>query len=616
MPGIGGFTGADPLAGAGGLLGEMRRRLRRHDWYRTASHIDPQGRVEVTRVSLGDALDAPGIAVGADARSAALLDGEVHGTSVGDAQAELLARSGDDRPLAAYLRGLHGMFAAAIWDAPRRRLLLLTDRFGMKPLYYAHVPGRFVFASEIKALLADPAVHRSLDRQGLADFFAYGQLLRDNTFFAGIRTLPGGAWLEFRLDDDRVRTDRYWTLGTGPRGGPLGDDEHVERLAQAFKAAVERRLTEGAAVGLSLSGGLDARTILGVIDESRYPTTTVCVGIPGSIDQKAARRMASITGSRHHDITLDTRFLAQFEQHLLELVSLTDGHYLSQVISVPTLSRYRELGVEVLLRGHGGELLHMSKAYNFSMDSEALAVANEGALEAWLRRRLRGWMLDGVEGSPIAGMTRSELDERADVSLRACLDEARQVEPLVHRIWHLFISQRLRRETAMAMLEYGQYLRVRLPYLDNDVVEVLFDMPPRLKQDDYLQARMLERFRPAFLDIVNANTGTRVGASALRRRASTLRKRVLAKLGVAGYQPYERLGLWLKRELRPLVERVLLADRCLDRGVLDPDVLRKTLGAHFESRANHTYAIMAMLIVEAGQRLLMDDSGRVAPLHT
>jgi hypothetical protein len=260
----------------------------------------------------------------------------------------------------------------------------------------------------------------------------------------------------------------------------------------------------------------------------------------------------------------------------------------------------------VLLRGHAGELLHMSKAYNFSMDEEALGIRDAGTLEAWLGRRLRGWMLDGVAGSPLAGMSRTELEERNDVSLRACLEDARDVEPVPHRIWHLFITQRLRRETAMAMLEYGQYLRVRLPYLDNDVVEALLEMPPSLKQGERIQAAMLARFRPAFLDIVNANTGTRIGAGQLRRVLSTLRTRVLAKLGVPGYQPYERLGLWLKRDLRPLVERVLLDERCADRGVLHPDTVRSTLSAHFDGRANHTYAIMAMLIVEVGQGMLLD----------
>jgi len=612
VPGLCGFTGPDPLSRNGGLLDEMVRRLRRYDWYRSDRHVDPVARVELARVSLGDRLDAPGLAAAPDGRGAAVLDGEVYGTSDADAQRTLLALSGDDRALEAHLRGLHGMFSAAIWDAPRRRLLLCNDRFGMKPLYFAHLPGRLVFGSEIKAILADPGVPRGLDMQGLADFFGYGQLLRENTFLEAVHTLPAAGWLEYHPDTDRLDLRRYWRLAsTGPRQGEPAERQ-LERLGDLFKAAVDRRLDEGVSLGVSLSGGLDARTILAAIDEERHPTATLCLGIEGSIDQSAARRMAAVTGSRHHDITLGTEFLSRFEEHLLHEVSLTDGHYLSQVITVPTLPVYRELGIDVLLRGHAGELLHMSKAYNFSMDEEALSIRDERALEAWLARRLRGWMLDGVEGSPLVGMTRAELDERADASLRACLDEATDVEPVVHRIWHLFITQRLRRETAMAMLEYGQYLRVRLPYLDNDVVEALFEMPPSLKQAERIQAAMLARFRPAFLDIVNANTGTRIGASQLQRALSTLRTRVLAKLGVPGYQPYERLGLWLKRDLRPLIERVLLDERCADRGMLDPHTVRSTLSAHFDGRANHTYAIMAMLILEVGQGMLIDaDRGEI-----
>src|SRR5204863_9327904 len=146
----------------------------------------------------------------------------------------------------------------------------------------------------------------------------------------------------------------------------------------------------------------------------------------------------------------------------------------------------------------------------------------------------------------------------------------------------------------------------RLPYLDNDLVDELFAAPPELKLGDAIQAHILRRRRPDFLGVVNVNTGTVVGAGRVRRAVCNFRRRVLAKLGVKGYQPYERLGLWLRRELRPLVMRLLLSDRCLGRGVFDADTLRAVVDDHLHRRKNHTYLLLALMIFETGQRQFVD----------
>src|SRR4029077_713896 len=96
--------------------------------------------------------------------------------------------------------------------------------------------------------------------------------------------------------------------------------------------------------------------------------------------------------------TLDSQFLADFGRHMRDVVHLTDGQYQCQCIVMPTLPLYRRLGIEVLVRGHAGELMHMTKAYNFSLDSEAMAVTG-ATVEGWLWRHLQAHMLDGVEGA-------------------------------------------------------------------------------------------------------------------------------------------------------------------------------------------------------------------------
>jgi asparagine synthase (glutamine-hydrolysing) len=263
------------------------------------------------------------------------------------------------------------------------------------------------------------------------------------------------------------------------------------------------------------------------------------------------------------------------------------------------------LGIQFLLRGHAGELMHMTKAYSFSLDREALAIRDERGLEDWLFRHLQTYMLEGTEGRLFAPAHRAQMADLARESLRDCLAESAGMTPPLHRIWHLFLSQRLRRETALSLMKFGSLVETRLPYLDNELVEALFAAPPELKLDEAIQAHILGRRRPAFLKVRNVNTGTRMGASKAQRLFGKLRQKVLAKLGVRGYQPYERLGLWLRRELRPLVAKLLLSERCLGRGLFDPQTVRQVVQRHNDG-GNHTFLILAMMIYEMGQREFVD----------
>jgi hypothetical protein len=133
-----------------------------------------------------------------------------------------------------------------------------------------------------------------------------------------------------------------------------------------------------------------------------------------------------------------------------------------------------------------------------------------------------------------------------------------------------------------------------------------------LKLGEDIQAHILGRRRPDFLGVTNVNTGTRVGAGAWAKAVSHFRMRVLAKLGVKGYQPYERLGLWLRRELRPLVQKLLLSDRCLGRGLFDPQAVRAVVDAHLSGRHNHTFLLLTLMIYETGQREFLDGDAPAA----
>jgi asparagine synthase (glutamine-hydrolysing) len=298
------------------------------------------------------------------------------------------------------------------------------------------------------------------------------------------------------------------------------------------------------------------------------------------------------------------------------MVRLTDGQYLSQCIVMPTLPIYRKLGVKVLLRGHAGELMHMHKAYNYSLDADALGLRSEADLEAWLARRLQAYILRGVDRPLFRGERQEEIASLARASLRQSLVDSSDEPNPVQRLWRCFVSQRLARETVLSLMKFRSVVEVRLPYLDAELIDLLLAAPVELKLSETIQTHMLQRLNPAFLRVPNSNTGAPVGASPLHRKAASLKMRVLAKLGAPGYQPYERLGLWLRREIAPLVRKILLADECLDRGVFNPETVRSVVANHLDASKNHTFLLMALLVFETGQRRLNQQSLNPEPSAT
>jgi asparagine synthase (glutamine-hydrolysing) len=623
MPGIFGLIDTNPAADVAAISAVMAGRMRHYPWYLEHCHVDISAGLALGRISLGIVNTAEQPARNEDGSLWAVMEGELYDYEPqrreltraghqfrGDSHVELLLHGYEDEGMA-YFRRLNGTFAAAIWDAEGQRLVLVTDRFGMKPLYYAAPGGKLVWASEIKAVLADPGVSRRLNPRGIAQFFSFGHFFGDDTLLDSVRVVPAAGWLTYSPVSGRLDLRRYWSLDSVAGAPEAPGADALDRIDEAFQRAVDRRVGGGRGLGISLSGGLDARTIFAAVDHERVPLTSVSIGVEGSLDHVSATRIAEIANRPHHQYHLEGGFLSRFEEHMRRMVHLTDGHYLCQCIVMPSLPVYRELGIEVLLRGHAGELMHMNKAYNFSLDRRVLAVRGEDELQEWLFRRLSAYMVGAVTDPLFALFPGGSAAGVARDSLQDCLRESAGVDPLIHRVWHLFISQRLRRETALSMTEFGSLMETRLPYLDHDLVEALLAIPPEMKLGDQIQSHILRRRKPEFLDVVNSNTGARLGAGALERSLAKGRLKVLAKLGVRGYQPYERLGAWLRKELRPLVDRLLLSGPSLERGIFDPRAVRAVVDQHASGRRNHTFMILALMIFETGQRELVDGAGAV-----
>ena len=552
MPGICLRACGQPSATIEHDLSEMLAALCHHEGYRVERWADDARHIALGRVSLGFVNTATQPVHSSDRRHTAVLAGELYdvaelsrqlnikSVSGGPSHAELLLagylQHGDD-----FLRRLNGIFAGAVWSADNQSLTLISDRFGMKPLFYVHRPGRLTAAAEIKSLLLDHDVPRGEDLGGMAQFFSFGHLFGDSTLLESVRVLPPASILTYNLRTDQLALRRYWALPTGEQSGEsVGQQSEASWLAaidEAFVAAVERATADNDHLGLALSGGLDARSVLAAVDTRRTRLKSISLGVPGSLDHRCAAKLAALSGCEHFQYNLDGSVCDSdsYRRSLQRMVHLSDGQYLDQAIVMPMLPTIQKLGMQVLLRGHAGELMHMNKAYNFSLDAAAWEIRDDAGLEQWLMSRLCGWMLNGVPEPLLCRATSAQVQELARTSLRQCLAESADVKPTVHRIWHLFIRQRLARETSISLAMINSVAETRVPILDARLIELLLTAPPQMKVGDAIQTFMLRRHRPELLGVVNANTGAPMGAGPLRQKLATLKMKVLAKLGVPGY---------------------------------------------------------------------------------
>lgn len=261
---------------------------------------------------------------------------------------------GDD-----FVTRLRGMFAFAIWDAKRRRLLLARDRFGVKPLYYAEGGGRFAFASEIKPLLeALPGLPRRASLSALRQLFAVGFIPSPLTAFEGISKLPAAHFLIFENGKAAIRP--YWQLRYPPNGEHLKIDSHTaaEQFVAQLKEAVDAWRLSDVPVGSLLSGGVDSASLAALLAElSGGQIHTFTIGFTAATHDESAlaREAARAIGSHHHELTFST---GDFDR-LPEILRHLEEPQCSAT-SVPIYMLYkacREAGFKVIMTGEGADEL-------------------------------------------------------------------------------------------------------------------------------------------------------------------------------------------------------------------------------------------------------------------
>ncbi|HJT65948.1 MAG TPA: asparagine synthase (glutamine-hydrolyzing) [Pyrinomonadaceae bacterium] len=261
------------------------------------------------------------------------------------------------------LAGIHkwnGMFAVGAWDPREKKLVLIRDRMGVKPLYYFYDGKTFLFASEIKAILASGLVERSINRQALWDYLTFRFVPGPETIWTGIRKLPPAHFLEFRPGQAPVET-RYWQSDVNHQNGSgnhYSEEQLDKEFAELFLDSVRLRLeASDVPVGVMLSGGLDSSAVAAAAIElghRNFHTFSVGFEQGGYYSELPyAKQVADHVGANYHEVVIGQK---EFLEMLPELVYYSDEP-LCDLASVPLLavSRLAQQNVKVVLSGEGSD---------------------------------------------------------------------------------------------------------------------------------------------------------------------------------------------------------------------------------------------------------------------
>ncbi len=512
------------------------------------------------------------------------------------------------------LEKLRGMFAFALWDQKTKTLFLARDRVGIKPLYYSLTGSAIVFASEIKAILADPAINRELAPEIIDRFLTFLYVPGEETLLKGISKLAPGHYL--LIKDGKATIRQYWDLQFfKPSACPSLKDAENE-LSNLLAEAVELHMIADVPVGVLLSGGVDSTAVLSCAAErtnKEISSYTVGFSDPGVADERPYAKLAAETfGSRHHDMTIGAgdfaEFLPRYVWHMEEPVCEPPA------IALYYVSKFAANYVKVLLSGEGGdEAFAGYNNYRSIMWLERLKhiwpAANGAA--SWGLSQINSWVHSArvAKYVPLVSATFPDyyysrtstpyrysgngIGELYSADFVNSIDREYTVEP-IRRLFATVkdksvLDQMLYIDTKTWLpddllikadkMTMANSLELRVPLLDHRILEFAASLPPHYK---------LKGFTLKY--IWKKALSKRVPDRILKRRK-------------AGFPvPYE---FWLRNNFRNQIRAILTDRKTIERGYFQKTAVEKLINANSD-RGAYPKEVFSLVALELWHRMFLD----------
>jgi asparagine synthase (glutamine-hydrolysing) len=523
---------------------------------------------------------------------------------------------------------LNGMFAFAIWDDRERTLTLARDRMGIKPLYYAHLHGKdgasFIFASEVKAILATGLLERAIDPEALNQFLTFLWTPDPHTLFRGIRKLPPAHVLTLRADDD-LSVREWWDVSFDEIEEGRTEEWWQERTLETLDRVVSMEMVADVPLGSFLSGGIDSSSIVALMKNHSggRKVSTYTIGIEASDlrydiipdDVAWARRVGELLSTDYHEIMLRPNVA----DLLPKLVYHMDEPAIDMAIPSYLVSQAARETLTVMLSGMGGDEVFAGYPRQMAMKIASALDPVPALLRRPLMRTVANILPGGLPGKLTAPLRNAKKFAKSaaldfenrylgygtyftdEAKNRLYTDETREsVRGLDAYQHHRRYFERVKQAAPLNQLLYvdlktflpclnltttdktsmAANLEVRVPFLNHELVELAARMPPQLKLKGLKRKYILKRV-----------------AEKLLPKEVVWRKK-------AGFGAPIRS--WLRGPLRPLVDEYLSEETVQKRGLFDPKEVRRIIAANLSGREDYNLQVFQLLTLEMWQQTFID----------
>jgi len=501
----------------------------------------------------------------------------------------------------------NGMFALALWDRKEKTLLLARDRYGIKPLYYAKQKNIFWFASEQKAITAHPDFHGSLNKPALLEYFTFQNIFTDQTLLQDIKILPAGHFAVLTVQPQSFNLRQYWDYRFREPDGPSDKREYLEELDRLFVQAVNRQLVSDVELGSYLSGGMDSGSITAAAARSIPNLKTFTVGFDLSsasgmelaFDERSqAEAMSARFGTEHYEMVLKAgdmeRCLPVVARHLEEpRVGQSYPNYYAAKLA----GKF----VKVVLAGSGGDELFGGYPWRY------YRAAGAQNFEQYINHYYRYWQRL-VSNTELKSIFRPIWKEVEHVWTRDIFRDVftthdnsldRPEDYINHSLYFeakTFLHGLLVVDDKLSM---AHGLEIRVPFLDNDLVDFAMRCPVSLKLNNLAEVVRINENEPGGKSAKYFQR-TRDGKQLLRDALEPYIPAEVAEREKQGFSAPD--ASWFRGESIDLVRRLLFDPKAQIYELLEFRTLSLLIGEHLNGVQNRRLLIWSLLNVEAWLR--------------
>lgn len=498
---------------------------------------------------------------------------------------------------------LNGMFAIALHDTVQKKLYLVRDHLGIKPLYYAFNQNNLVWGSEIKAILASGRVEKTLDLDALGEYLAWEYVPGKATLFKEIRQLEPGQLLEIDLENPRCEPQTYWDIPT-TKEIELSDEEWADKVEAQLRKSVTMQLVSDVPLGAFLSGGVDSSLTVALMGKAQ--TYSIGFDDPSYNELQWSEKVAAHLGVEHINEVIQPNVVELFE-HLMYFLDDPIGDF--SIFPTYLVSRLARKYVTVSLSGDGGDEL-FGGYETYLADEKAQqyqkipAIFRKNLIEPFIKSlrpqpQKKGLVnkakrfIEGLENPVDLSHARWRIFAGDTVRSQLFTAEANQelVTPSASHIIDLFNKAGDRQPQNRSMyvdvksylsddilvkvdrMSMAVSLESRVPYLDPDLVELAFQIPERLK-------------------VTPGETKVLLKSVAARHLPAE-----------CVYRPKEGFSIpiknWLCNEFRPLMEELLSDQAIREQGIFQVNTIKRLKQEHLAGTANHSHILWSLIVFQS-----------------